>query len=378
VTMLDVAVSYNRYRFLGREFLTWLWYSLETDPKLAASVDPAIVEMAVGNRMVLENRGPAGIETVTIKGDDPGLEEGHTALQKGALVSELSLAFTSGDQRWRFTLKGESLYISGLKVPDTGPVETEADLAGFKAKKARAFNVLMRHYRNDTLNPQASADSIIAMYQREDELWAKYALVFEYLGREDCTNAVNTLDSIPVKYELSASQLSAHQVYEDYVDIINGLAAQGKTLFQADSADKAELNSLYNNSTDNIHAQLRNLLVAIDTLTYQEPYIFPDLLKSSEAYDDYLEIINTKQPACLKVHPNPAREYVIIEYMQEMEGAAYVYITDLNGKPVTGIQISNTHDQKVLDTRNWKAGIYIATLKINGKMIESVKFSITN
>lgn len=136
MTMLDVAVSYNRYRFLGREFLTWLWYSLETDPKLAVSVDPAIEEIAVANRMVLENRGPAGLETVTIKGDDPGLEEGQTALQKGALVSELSLTFTSGDQQWRFTLKGESLHITGLKVPDTGPVETEADLDGALLEKA--------------------------------------------------------------------------------------------------------------------------------------------------------------------------------------------------------------------------------------------------
>ena len=256
--------------------------------------------------------------------------------------------------------------------------ETEADLAGFKAGKARAFNALMRHYRSDTLNPQASSDSILTMYQREDELWAKYALVFEYLNREDSTNAINTLDSIPVNYELSASQLSAHQVYEDYVEIINDLAAEGKTLFQADSADKAELYSLYDNSTENIHASLKNLLVTIDTLTYQEPYIFPDLLKSSEAYDDYLEIINTNQPAFLKVHPNPAIDYVIIEYMQEMEGPGNVYITDLNGKPITGYHISNAYDQKVLDTRNWKAGIYIATLKINDKMIESVKFSITN
>lgn len=162
------------------------------------------------------------------------------------------------------------------------------------------------------------------------------------------------------------------------IEIINDLTAEGKTLFQADSADKAELYSLYNNSTDNIHAHLRNLLVAIDTLTYQEPYIFPDLFKSSETYEDYLEIINTKQPAFLKVHPNPAKDYIIIEYMQEVEESGYVYITALNGKPVTGIHISNAHDQKVLDIRSWKAGIYIATMKINDEMIESVKFSITN
>ena len=30
--MLDLAVAYNRYRFLGDEFLTWLWYTIENDP----------------------------------------------------------------------------------------------------------------------------------------------------------------------------------------------------------------------------------------------------------------------------------------------------------------------------------------------------------
>ena len=78
----------------------------------------------------MDSIAKAAFETVTIKGDDPGLEEGQTALQKGALVSEMSLTFKADDQRWRFTLKGESLHVTGLRVPDTGPVQTEADLDG--------------------------------------------------------------------------------------------------------------------------------------------------------------------------------------------------------------------------------------------------------
>lgn len=29
--MLDVSVSYDRYKFLGYEFLTWLWFLIEKD-----------------------------------------------------------------------------------------------------------------------------------------------------------------------------------------------------------------------------------------------------------------------------------------------------------------------------------------------------------
>ncbi|GAB4324949.1 MAG: hypothetical protein Kow00127_17630 [Bacteroidales bacterium] len=33
-------------------------------------------------------------------------------------------------------------------------------------------------------------------------------------------------------------------------------------------------------------------------------------------------------------------------------------------------------DRFTVDTRNWKAGVFIATLKIDGKLVESFKFTI--
>ena len=70
------------------------------------------------------------METITIKGDDAGLEEARLALKKGAMVSEMNLSYKSGEQKWQFTLKGESFHISTLKIPETGPVEKEEDWEG--------------------------------------------------------------------------------------------------------------------------------------------------------------------------------------------------------------------------------------------------------
>ena len=131
--MLDLAIAYTRYRFLGNEFLTWLWYLIENE-KYFSFLDPVESEsadaflLAVGNRLVLENRQNEGLETITIKGDDAGLEEGVLALSKGALVSELNLRYGQSSQQWGFTLKGESLNISNLKFPDPKIVETRSDL----------------------------------------------------------------------------------------------------------------------------------------------------------------------------------------------------------------------------------------------------------
>lgn len=128
--MLDIAVAYNRYAFLGYEFLTWLWFLVESDPETLRAADPELANLEIGNRLVLENRLQEAVESITIRGDDAGLEEGRVALRKGALVSELSLAMKAGDHHWRFTLKGESLMITGLKTPEAGPVEAGEALEG--------------------------------------------------------------------------------------------------------------------------------------------------------------------------------------------------------------------------------------------------------
>jgi hypothetical protein len=133
--MLDVAIAYNRYRFLGNEFLTWLWYTLENRSSQLVEIDADLSTLEIGNRMVLENRRSEGLETITIKGDDAGLEEGLLALKKGALVTEMNLIYRSGDNTWQFNLKGESLNISSFKTPETAVTQTKEDIEGAVLEK---------------------------------------------------------------------------------------------------------------------------------------------------------------------------------------------------------------------------------------------------
>ena len=133
--MLDVAIAYNRYRFLGNEFLTWLWYTLENRSAQLAKIDADLSALEIGNRMVLENRRSEGVETITIKGDDAGLEEGLLALRKGALVTELNLIYRSGDNTWQFNIKGESLNLSSFKTPETAGTQKQEDIVGAVLEK---------------------------------------------------------------------------------------------------------------------------------------------------------------------------------------------------------------------------------------------------
>ncbi len=128
--MLDVSVAYNRYKFLGHEFLTWLWYMIDNDQAGLQKADEELGALTIGNRVVIENNRNNREETITIRGDGAGLEEGLIALKKGGKVTEINLAYRSGELEWRFNLKGESLSVSSLKNPETGKVEKSEDVEG--------------------------------------------------------------------------------------------------------------------------------------------------------------------------------------------------------------------------------------------------------
>ena len=142
--MLDVAVAYNRYRFLGNEFLTWLWFMIDTGQDELKNSDAELTALEIGNRIDLENRRDEKIERITIKGDDADLKEGYLALKKGALATDLNLVFRSAGHQWQFNLKGESLNISALRIPETGGAESEEDIEGLVLEKIYLHERIIR------------------------------------------------------------------------------------------------------------------------------------------------------------------------------------------------------------------------------------------
>jgi hypothetical protein len=150
--MLDLSVAYSRYRFLGDEFLTWLWYLIENDQNAFRAVDPDCLTLEVGNRIVFENRKGKSVERITIKGDDAGLEEGKLALKKGALVTELALVFKTGEHEWQFCIKGESLNLSSLKTPGPALPQSPEEMESFLLDKSqqiyKILNFIKKIYKS--------------------------------------------------------------------------------------------------------------------------------------------------------------------------------------------------------------------------------------
>ena len=76
------------------------------------------------------------MKKISIKGDQAGLEEGTTALKKGAFVTLLNLICKINDDEYKFTIKGESLNITGLKTPKTDLSKGEDEIEGLVLEKS--------------------------------------------------------------------------------------------------------------------------------------------------------------------------------------------------------------------------------------------------
>lgn len=134
--MIDIAAAYNKYKFLGYEFLTWLWFTLENEPEHVASSKQRIRSGHIGSRIVLENPKMDRREHITTKGDHANFDTAMLSLQQGALVTEISLCLKADDHEWQFTLKGDNLSFTKLKTPQTALIETAADVEGAVLEKA--------------------------------------------------------------------------------------------------------------------------------------------------------------------------------------------------------------------------------------------------
>ena len=104
--------------FLGREFLTWLWWKIETDgSSIDAGGDLGSVEMWVADKVVFVVPG-MDQQVQTLKGGDPSRTlEASAALLTGKMVKELRVGSRiDSDVEIGFTLKAPGLSPSGIKV----------------------------------------------------------------------------------------------------------------------------------------------------------------------------------------------------------------------------------------------------------------------
>lgn len=116
---MDIINRINATRYLGREFLTWLWYRSAAQDGLFEMPEgyEGPLEVWFDAKLTLEASGDIK-ESNVIKAENPTeTSEAHAALLNGKLVSDARLRVVSGQKQWTLSLKGDTLGMSSVKIP---------------------------------------------------------------------------------------------------------------------------------------------------------------------------------------------------------------------------------------------------------------------
>jgi hypothetical protein len=101
-------------RFMGREFIVWLWFESELQETnlQPTGVDPLALWLEAQITLVLEK------EESRLKGAIPASSpEAKEALRQGKLPKEAKMRAVRGEREFVWTLKADTLALSGLKLP---------------------------------------------------------------------------------------------------------------------------------------------------------------------------------------------------------------------------------------------------------------------
>lgn len=120
----DFLAVVEQKRFLGREFLTWLVWTIE-DGGGRIERDGTVVELQLGDRVTLAGT-TADRARLTVAGAGDLRAEMGAGLRSGKLLDQARLVQLRGERRWELSLDGGLLTYDGLRCPALGPRDAAA------------------------------------------------------------------------------------------------------------------------------------------------------------------------------------------------------------------------------------------------------------
>lgn len=105
--------------FLGREFLTWLWFKSEERNGRVTVPGKDDVEIHFLRRIVLESGTGEYSESVVCQGLHADLRVGKAALREGKRVREARIELKRENHDWEFTFKADPFQFQSMRLPSS-------------------------------------------------------------------------------------------------------------------------------------------------------------------------------------------------------------------------------------------------------------------
>ena len=121
---MQLADRIEKRRFVGREFLLWIWCESEIFDATLSTKEHGSFGMWIERQIVLS----AGKEVTRIKGTQPAAgREAKEAIRRGKLPETAGIHLSLGERETTFTFKAEQLSVAGLSLPTVlGGADDEA------------------------------------------------------------------------------------------------------------------------------------------------------------------------------------------------------------------------------------------------------------
>lgn len=145
-----------------------------------------------------------------------------------------------------------------------------------------------------------------------------------------------------------------------------------------DNIPDSVLLSLYDTTTNQSTAFYRNLLINRGLIDYQEPYLFSSqMVKSGKVRRTNVESNTHNQESTLRVYPNPAKDYLVIEFIEpdKVENVS-VRIIDIFGKVISSCSLNKILVKSIIKLDTFSPGIYLIEVITEGSKKEAIKFTV--
>lgn len=114
---MDLLQLIEGRRFLGREFLTWLWFESELLEGQMGVGGVGDFELFLEKHITLE-AGKKDKEQSKLKGTQPSNSpEAREALRQGKLPTQAFVRVKRGEQEYSFVFRADTFALAGVKVP---------------------------------------------------------------------------------------------------------------------------------------------------------------------------------------------------------------------------------------------------------------------
>jgi hypothetical protein len=114
---MDVIKALEEKAFWGHEFLTWLWYRIETGNGEFDLGGGDVTNLWIEDRLVLEALEGESKENIIKSGEVASSPEAAAALAAGKKITQARFGMSRGENTWVFVIDGATFDMKSMKIP---------------------------------------------------------------------------------------------------------------------------------------------------------------------------------------------------------------------------------------------------------------------